>query len=50
MFTKYRKIMENGVAGHLCDKLEDYILVYGGSNFENKYDRKVLLLPVFRRL
>lgn len=41
MFESFKKIVEKGASSHICDKLGDYILVYGGSNFENKYDRVV---------
>lgn len=33
--------MDNGLAGHIATKLNEYILVYGGSNFKNRYERQV---------
>ncbi|VWL85121.1 hypothetical protein [Oceanivirga miroungae] len=41
MFIEFKKILDNGVSGAITAVLGEYILVYGGSNFENKYDRKV---------
>lgn len=41
MFTEYKKILEEGVTGAITTVLNDYILVYGGSNFKNRYDRQV---------
>ncbi len=41
MISEYKKLLASGVSGHLCARLGDYILVYGGSSFENTYDRVV---------